>query len=168
MNQSTQTMVVEAIDAIAPLNLRQAIRRILKHVWIDDPYAQPDGVEPEHLGHAYYLVAQWLYQLEEATALKDESNGQTSAMKTLILLQNVNVTAGAADELAWEDIMLALQRHSAGDWGDVCEEDRQENDRALQNGARILSSFCTPAGVKFWIITDAGHETTTVLLPSEY
>jgi len=66
-----------------------------------------------------------------------------------------------------------LQRHSKGDWGEVCEEDRQANDQALIDGTRILSAYRTSLGVKLWIITeavdDAGKRAaTTILLPSEY
>lgn len=34
-----------------------------------------------------------------------------------------------------------LKRHLAGDWGDLCEEDRQANDQALVDGSRLLSAY---------------------------
>lgn len=40
-----------------------------------------------------------------------------------------------------------LQRHSKGDWGDVCNEDWQLNDRALEDGTRILSAYNLTSGV---------------------
>ena len=33
-----------------------------------------------------------------------------------------------------------LDRHSKGDWGDVCDEDRQANEDALDHGTRLLSA----------------------------
>lgn len=61
-----------------------------------------------------------------------------------------------------------LARHAAGDWGDLCGEDRAANDRAVAVGARILSAYHTPEGVKLWIITEADRSATTILLPEEY
>lgn len=77
-------------------------------------------------------------------------------------------TPGALEALTHGDILKSLQRHLAGDWGDVDEEDRAANDRALIEGSRLLSSYKSESGVKFWIITEADRSATTVLLPSEY
>ena len=65
-------------------------------------------------------------------------------------------------------MMQALRRHARGDWGDLDDEDRKANDRALQEGSRLFSAYKTKAGVKFWIITEADRSATTVLLPDEY
>src|SRR5258705_233083 len=67
-----------------------------------------------------------------------------------------------------EEIQTALLRHHNGDWGDVCEGDRQENERSLREGLRLLSVFHTKTGVKFYIITEHDRSATTVLLPDEY
>jgi hypothetical protein len=40
-------------------------------------------------------------------------------------------TPNALEHITHEDIMAALQRHVTGDWGDVCAEDKQSNDRAV-------------------------------------
>lgn len=77
-------------------------------------------------------------------------------------------TRGALSALSREDIMKALRRHLSGDWGDLSTEDKQENDFAVNNGFRILSSYSSKKGVKFWIITEADRSATTVLLPEEY
>jgi hypothetical protein len=61
-----------------------------------------------------------------------------------------------------------LERHVTGDWGDLCEEDKQENEFSLENGFRILSAYHTREGVKVWVITEADRSATTILLPSEY
>ena len=66
-----------------------------------------------------------------------------------------------------------LVRHSRGDWGEVCEEDKRLNDQSLEDGSRLMSAYLTSDGVKLWIITeaadDAGHRlATTILLPEEY
>jgi hypothetical protein len=66
-----------------------------------------------------------------------------------------------------------LDRHVRGDWGDLCDEDKQANEDALQDGSRILSAYHTSTGQKIWIITEAADEddrrdATTILLPDEY
>jgi hypothetical protein len=65
-----------------------------------------------------------------------------------------------------------LERHQAGDWGDLDAFDRRENERALRSGARIFSAYETPQG-RVWIITEAtddqgARRSTCILLPEDY
>jgi hypothetical protein len=64
-------------------------------------------------------------------------------------------------------IATALRRHAAGDWGDVCDEDKELNNAAVRGEARLLSAY-TIDGEKVWIITEWDRSVTTVLFPSEY
>ena len=41
-----------------------------------------------------------------------------------------------------------LQRHGRGDWGDLSEEDRRENDFSLTKPLRLLSAYHLPDGTK--------------------
>jgi hypothetical protein len=59
-----------------------------------------------------------------------------------------------------------LARHAAGDWGELCAFDRRQNEIALREGLRVLSSYEVPAG-RVWIITEADRSVTTILLPEE-
>ena len=77
-------------------------------------------------------------------------------------------TPNALDQLTQDDILLAIGRHQAGDWGDVSEEDRAANERALVEGTRLWSVYHTASGVKFWLITEANRNHSTVLLPEDY
>lgn len=61
-----------------------------------------------------------------------------------------------------------LSRHLRGDWGDVCPEDRTENELSLKHGFRLLSSYPVTNTEKLWIITEADRSITTLLLPEEY
>jgi hypothetical protein len=66
-----------------------------------------------------------------------------------------------------------LWRHLHGDWGTLCDDDKQANDDALESGARIFSAYETHLGERLWVITEAADQTgyrlaTTILLPSEY
>jgi hypothetical protein len=60
-----------------------------------------------------------------------------------------------------------LARHATGDWGDLCAFDRSQNEIALRDGYRVLSSYEDPTG-RVWIITEADRSITTILLPEEY
>ena len=76
-------------------------------------------------------------------------------------------TPGALRTFSSAELLQALGRHTAGDWGDLCEEDKQANDAALEHGGRLFSSYELPGG-KLWIITEADRSVTTFLLPEEY
>ena len=77
-------------------------------------------------------------------------------------------TSNALSRLAPEDIDLAIQRHASGDWGEVDEDDRLENERSLNMGLRLMSVYSSRDGQTFWIITEWDRSTTTVLLPEDY
>jgi hypothetical protein len=74
----------------------------------------------------------------------------------------------AALEASGEDLMAYLVRHIAGDWGEVDEHDRRENELSLVHGFRLLSVYTLNSGTKIWVITEADRSVTTVLLPEEY
>jgi hypothetical protein len=61
-----------------------------------------------------------------------------------------------------------LRRHMQGDWGELCEEDREENEFSLEHGLRVMSAYRLPTDVKIWVITEADRSATTFLLPAEY
>jgi hypothetical protein len=61
-----------------------------------------------------------------------------------------------------------LLRHEHGGWGELCAEDRCENERALLHGSRLLSSYHTRADKTLWVITEWARSVTTLLLPEEY
>jgi hypothetical protein len=83
-------------------------------------------------------------------------------------LGQIVATPNALGKLTQEDINAAIGQHASGDWGDVGEEDRKENEFSLTNELRIFSVYHSAAGVKFWIITEADRSATTVLLPEDY
>lgn len=81
-------------------------------------------------------------------------------------------TPAALGALTREQIILALARHEAGDWGELDAEDQRANEQALHNGARILSAYtfrnAPERSVKVWVITEADRRFTTILLPEDY
>ena len=78
------------------------------------------------------------------------------------------ITTNAQNVLTDSDIDNALNRHQYGDWGELCEEDRQVNEDALKDGNRILSVYISSGGKRFWVITEADRSCTTVLMPEDY
>jgi hypothetical protein len=88
----------------------------------------------------------------------------------LFELGRIVATPGAlrALEAAEQQPAEFLDRHVNGDWGDLDDEDKQENEFSVRNGFRILSAYSTSAGEKIWIITEADRSATTLLLPEEY
>jgi hypothetical protein len=79
-------------------------------------------------------------------------------------------TPGALNALAeaGQTPLEFIRRHAMGDWGELDEEDRVENERSLIQGLRLLSAYCLRDGTKIWIITEADRSATTLLLPEEY
>lgn len=77
-------------------------------------------------------------------------------------------TPNALGHLTQEDILTAIRRHQSGDWGEMEEHDRQENERSLQERRRLFSIYHAGNDTKFWIITEADRSVTTVLLPEDY
>lgn len=94
--------------------------------------------------------------------------------KPLFSLGRIVATPAALEALeeAGTSTTSLIQRHVTGDFGDVCEEDKQLNLAAIQDGSRILSVY--HAGkAKLYVITEATGDNgqraaTTILLPEEY
>ncbi len=82
-------------------------------------------------------------------------------------LGRIAATASALVALTKFEIAAGLARHVKGDWGDLRKKQRKANDRALDNGSRISSSYITKSGRRFLIVTEADRSETTVLLPEE-
>jgi hypothetical protein len=100
----------------------------------------------------------------------------STQVNVLFQLGQVVATPGALDALQRNKTtgLDYVQRHASGDWGVLCDGDKESNQDALQSGARILSAYLLPDETKLWIITDAAVDeqgtrlATTLLLPEEY
>lgn len=68
------------------------------------------------------------------------------------------------------DPLALLRRHALGDWGDICDEDRNANQAALRPSApgRLLSIYKLSETLVILIITEYDRSATTLLLPAEY
>ena len=85
-------------------------------------------------------------------------------------LGQIVATPGALEALeqAGQDAFELLARHASGDWGQLSEGDRAENEFSVEHGFRILSAYVLTNGVKVWVISEADRSSTCILLPSEY
>ena len=99
-----------------------------------------------------------------------------SARQTLRFgLGQIVAAPGAIESLQRNNVTAFdyLRRHASGDWGIVCDEDKQANEEAIKTGARLMSAYFLPDESKVWIITEAADDAgkrvaTTLLLPDEY
>ncbi len=73
----------------------------------------------------------------------------------------------AEDEGFAKFVWDSLKRHAMGDWGDLDEEDKKENEFSLDKNLRLLSAYETGPR-KIWIITESNREVSTILFPEEY
>ena len=80
----------------------------------------------------------------------------------------VAITANAAQNLSDDEVTTALRRHLRGDWGELDPYDRQENERALREGGRLLSVYHNSKGLRFYVLTEPDRSATTLLMPEDY
>ncbi len=85
----------------------------------------------------------------------------------LVVTRGVNDLIAEKEDFA-KHVHLSLQRHLAGDWGDVSDEDRVANELALQEGDRLFSVYKKEGLPKIWVITEWDRSVTTTLFPEEY
>jgi hypothetical protein len=89
---------------------------------------------------------------------------------TLFRLGQLLATPGALKALddAHVSVETIFARHSTGDWGELCEQDKRENEFSINRRLRILSAYRLPTGDRIYCITEADRSATTILLPEEY
>ncbi|MFX0043403.1 MAG: type I restriction endonuclease subunit M [Candidatus Hodarchaeota archaeon] len=59
------------------------------------------------------------------------------------------------------------QKHLLGDFGEIPQQDFEENLYSIDHDLRIISSYSFD-DIKIWIITEADRSITTVLFPEKY
>jgi len=85
-------------------------------------------------------------------------------MKPQFELGEIIITREAADRLVSADVMAALRRHAAGDWGDVYPDEPLENRVCLEYGLAVQSVYRDSKGTEFHICTDDDRTKTKVTL----
>ena len=102
--------------------------------------------------------------------LRQNSNTTRANIGARFALGQTFITPGAEEalQIAGQTAIEFLRRHMSCDWGELSDDDVQENELSLKKGFRLLSNYQTGKGQQLWIITEADRSATTVLLPSEY
>jgi hypothetical protein len=86
-----------------------------------------------------------------------------------VLVLTRGVSAKVADDVKFAHFVWgSITRHGAGDWGDMDEHDKAENEFAIGEYLRVFSAYEQAPLPKIWIITEADRSATTVLFPNEY
>ena len=119
-----------------------------------------EGVSPEKLKEVWW----------EHTACTVRPPWFIEACRIKVKLGQTVVTMGADEAFTKEEIAKCMKRHSYGDWGDCCEEDKKTNDAAIDPKApgRVMSVYKFEDGRVLWVITEWDRSRTTALLPEEY
>ena len=93
--------------------------------------------------------------------------GKRFEFGTLVLTRGVNDKVADDAEFA-KFVWGSILRHGDGNWGDMDEHDKAENELAIGKHLRLFSSYEQAPLPKIWIITEADRSATTVLFPNEY
>ena len=89
-------------------------------------------------------------------------------------LGRVAATAAVAADVPHSLITALLDRHAAGDWGNLDADDKAANEEAARTGdGRLFSSYLTSEHGTIWVITndtrgEGDGPITTFLFPDEY
>jgi len=87
--------------------------------------------------------------------------GQIVVTRSVHTLMNENPEFAA-------HVYASLNRHVAGDWGEISAGDKLTNETALLDGERLFSAYTREGLPPIWIITEWDRSVTTVLFPDEY
>ena len=136
----------------------------------------PPLPNPQELLAAYEKAFTTLKDDPSAAAEQDWIRASDALKAAVLLLPGrfplgqIVATPGALTALERAEHLPAefLLRHKSGDWGELDPDDLQVNEEALQHCGRIVSVYQTRLQDSLWLITDAGWEVTTLLLPEEY
>lgn len=83
-------------------------------------------------------------------------------------------TAGVNDKMKndfkfYQFVHDCIYLHFSGNFGQISADSVEANNYGIDHKERVFSNYVNiDHNYKIWIITDSGHEMTTVLFPDEY
>jgi hypothetical protein len=92
-----------------------------------------------------------------------------TAAVDLFPLGEVTVSLSADQAMVRRGIRpeVLVERHRRGEWGDVDEALRRENNAAVKHGFRVLSVY-NLGGETFYIVTESDRSVTAIFLHEYY
>ncbi|AGI32931.1 TPA: hypothetical protein PXF07_001992 [Mannheimia haemolytica] len=82
-------------------------------------------------------------------------------------LGRVCATRAVAECFNQHTLVDLLHRYCSGDWGNLCDNDKKANVKAIERGGRILARYDVEDET-LYVITEADRSYTTILFPYEY
>ena len=160
-----------ALLAVVPTHPPIAQNDFLENLPLD--FASTDLLYCSGYGKTVATHVEGSFMREKGPSTPEEGgqlDDRDSDPKTLFGLGQVVGTPGALRALGEAGQLPAelLARHVTGDWGDLPDEDKAENELSVEEGFRIFSAYELQTGAKVWVITEADRSATTFLLPGEY
>lgn len=156
-NQVSQVVILFDEDDAGRTGRKQALERLAEKMFVRIHPLPEEGMQPDTLS---------VDQIE--TIVVEEEAVSYGIPKPKFRLGRTVATQALTKVVSSDEVRIALGRHLSGDWGNLCEEDKQANELALKVGSRLFSSYQTESGIKFYIITEADRSSTTALLPEDY
>ncbi|KDB08045.1 hypothetical protein LIG30_2844 [Burkholderia sp. lig30] len=79
-------------------------------------------------------------------------------------LGRIFATPDALEVIAKAQVSIIdlLIRHVRGDWGELSESDRQQNELSIEAGLRLLSNYHLPDQTRILVITEWDRSHTTI------
>ena len=84
------------------------------------------------------------------------------------------VTVGVNDKMKndlafYQFVMDCIYLHFSGNFGQLSADSIETNNYGIEHKESVFSNYVdVEKDFRIWIITDPGHERTTVLFPDEY
>ena len=98
---------------------------------------------------------------------KNETKAPRLELGRLMQTRGINSASEESSDF-YKEVVVAFNRYTRGDWGEMCDEDKALNDEAVRTGGdRVLAAYETSKG-KIYIITEYDRSATTILFADEY
>ena len=85
------------------------------------------------------------------------------SLDEVIILDDINITEGAAEVLSTAEIHIALFKHVNHDWGFAPDDVVRQNEENVKGTGRVVSCFATSGGCPYMVATDVGEVNNTVI-----
>jgi hypothetical protein len=152
-----------------------ALGAVLDYLGKDEAADFAECGQPEnHIFRHLQTLREWLDEHESGPASCQKSsgvvisNGETEGVENMrkraFPLGKISASREVLETVNFADICAALDRHEAGDWGEILPEIKIENGHALVSGGRLASAFRDRRRVLFWVFTNGARTETRVEL----